>query len=299
MIDLSIIIVTFNSGKDIGACLDSIERAKDSLDIEIIVVDNASKDNTLAIINSINSQKKLISNACNAGFPRANNQAIALAKGKHIMLLNPDTIVMPGSLRALVSFMDENSQCGVCGPHLVRENGEVYGDLRPPSLSFYFLSVFGIRGLLRKYVPAKNLEVVQGSCLVFRQNLISEVGLLDENLFWCEDMDFCYRLKRKGYDVCKVSAAQVIHLSGSSARANTELVIEKQYLSKIKYFQKHKTRIETKIAISLFIFQAAMRYMKWLSIGIAHPSQDAGVRSKTFERLISEMFVLLWQRHHN
>jgi GT2 family glycosyltransferase len=195
--------------------------------------------------------------------------------------------------------MDKDNLCGVCGPVLVSETGKVYRDLRPPSVPYYLMSVFGMEGLLRKQLPAKSLEVVQGACLVLRQNLISEVGLLDENLFWCEDMDFCYRVKQKGYKVCKVSAAQVIHLSGSSARTNAELVIEKQYLSKIKYFKKHATRIETKMAISLYIYQAAMRFIKWSSIGIIHPSQDARVRSITFGRLIREMFVLLWERDQN
>ena len=293
MYDLSIIVVTYNSAKDIGPCLDSIRATKQGLNVETFVVDNASKDSTVEMVRVKYPWVHLIANRLNVGFPAGNNQAIRQADGRYLMLLNPDTVVLHGALQTIVAFMDARTECGVCGPTLVDAEGNVAYHLRRPSFRYYLALVLGLHRFLRQQLPPRSLEIVSGACLVLRKNLVTEVGVLDENLFWCEDVDYCVRAIDAGYRVCCVEDARVVHLQGQSAVSNIGLVLEKQYMSKLRYFKKHGRERILRPILVLFLFQSTLRILRWQWRAWFRPTEEACLRTKVLKRLAREMLRML------
>ena len=294
MFDLSIIIVTYNSAKDIGPCLDSIKRTKGNLDIEVLVVDNASKDKTIKIIQDHYRYVCLIRNDYNAGFPAANNQAIIKAEGRYILLLNPDTLVSLGVLEQLVSFMDETPACGVCGPQLIDGQHLPAPDLPKLTPMRCIINSLSLGFLRQKRFSCNAQECISGACLLFRSELIETVGLLDENLFWTEDVDFCVRAAKQGYNICKIPETVVIHYIGHSGQSNIGLMIEKQYVSKLKYFRKHRSSLFSLWLVAfIFLLQVLMRLTKWSAINLWSPDKHSTERIRTLKRLVREIPIAL------
>ncbi len=287
--ELSIIIVTYNSAHEIGACLDSVRREGGELALEVMVVDNASRDVTVELIRRDYPWVTLIANTHNAGFPGANNQAIALATGRYLVLLNPDTIVLPNALHALVRFMDAETRCGVCGPVQEDEQGVVYPDLRDITLMRMLVEASGLQGLFPRNLPAHRQEAVSGACLVMRQALVAQLGVLDEALFWCEDVEYCRRIRDAGLQVCIVADAHIVHIGGQSAKSNIGLVLEKQYTSKIGYLNKHCSARERRAFRRFFRLELLLRYLKWSLMARFRPSEEAQLRKDTLYRLYREM----------
>ena len=290
MQSLSIIIVTYNSANDILPCLDSIYRTKETLEVEIYVVDNASHDVTTELVQSQYPNVSLIINRVNAGFPGANNQAIRLAKSDYILLLNPDTIVRPGALQEMVTFMDKHQQCGICGPILEDENGREANTLRKPTLFISLVDFLGLRCLLRKRLPSDQIEIVSGACLMFRKELIANVGLLDERMHSYEDADYCVRVSNIGCSIKEVPMARVLHLEGRSARSNVRFIIKKQILSSYLYYKKHSSPSVALIQISLLCTQILIRYVKWAGIGLLQPSEEGNERIRAFKESLMYLF---------
>lgn len=266
MFDLSIIIVTYNSANDIKACIDSIENTKEHLSIEIYVVDNASKDATVDMVRMLYPHVHVIANLSNQGFSTANNQAIEKAKGDFILLLNPDTVVMSGALQRMLDFMNQNKNCGVCGPRLLNADGTPAGDLHGPTFSYSLLSLLHIDRFFAKKMTAMNQDAVSGAAMLFRKSIVSEVGLLDPELFWCEDYDFCTRVRHYGKKVCIVSDAHIVHLIGQSVKSNYKVAIKASYVSRVRYARKYYTEFETFFITCTYILSAFLRTFKWCCV---------------------------------
>ena len=287
--DLTIIIVTYNSAKDIGPCLDSIFQTKGSVNLDVFVVDNKSKDQTLDVVRNGFPQVRAIALDDNIGFPAANNKVLPLASSRYVMLLNPDTLVMPKALSTLVDFMYQTPDCGVCGPTLLDKSGIPWPDLKKPSIVSILLNTLQLAGFYRKSRLKKNVEAISGACLVLRRSLIEEVGLLDKDLFWCEDVDYCLRVKSKGYRVCAVRKSQVIHFVGRSAKTNIGLVIENQFTSRLRFFKKNSSPMRTKAAWIILSVQALLRLAKWELISCLHLSPEADPRVRALHKALREM----------
>jgi len=299
MPDLSIVIVTYNSAGCIRPCLESIDQTRGGLSIEQFVVDNASRDDTSQIVEEHAPEVTLIRNTVNAGFPAANNQALTLARGRYILLLNPDTIVAAEAFQAMVSFMDENPDCGVCGPTLIRADGTEQVDLRPPSGLFVVLQSLAVLRLWRQpsRLPDHRVEVVSGACLMFRRELLSTVGMLDPDLFWCEDMDFCVRVRRAGFRVCPVRAARVIHLEGQSAASNIGLKTYVINASLIGFAQKNAPRLDRYAILGSLPAQVLVRAVLWGVIARVRPSKEASARRDALLRVLRALPTLLRRSH--
>ncbi len=288
-VDVSIIIVTYNSARDIIPCLNSIAMQKGACAVELFVVDNASLDNTIEVVKTQFSDVNLIANEDNRGFPAANNQAIAVSSGRYIMLLNPDTILLPQALQAMVAFMDQEKKYGICGPVLQDEDGVLYPDLRDITLKRLTINLFRLDHIFREDLPKQSQEAVYGACLVLRRELITQIGMLNEELFWCEDIDYCRRARDYGYQICIVPAARVVHIGGQSAKTNIGLMLEKQYTSKISYLKEHSSPLERSAISLIMIGSLLMRYLKWLVISVITPSEEATIRKRTFLMLLSKI----------
>lgn len=263
--DLSIIIVNWNSGKLLSGCLSSIYKSNKNLSFEIFVVDNSSSDRSLTCLEKF-LKVKLIENEKNLGFAKANNKAIRKSKGRYILLLNPDTILLEGSTGDMISYMCKNSDIGVLGCRLLNPDKTVqpscHAFLTLPHVFFEVSQLnvlfpknkFFIRTLsfLNKFFPklfvnysTPNMPVgvdsVMGSCYMIRKEALRKTGLLDENFFlYHEEMELSYRMWKKGFKVMFYPYASVIHYGRHSTRQVPNIVYFERCKSILHFFKKHK-----------------------------------------------------------
>lgn len=253
--DLSIIIVSWNTQDLLKKCLDSIYRYQAGLSLEILVVDNNSIDGTVAMIKDEYLQVKLIANNKNLGFARANNQAIKLATGEYILLLNPDTEILPNSLETTVKFMADHPHCGALGARLLNHDQTLQPSVRNfPTFWPIFLMLIKAPKIFKHLKPIEHylktdfnynklqpVDQIMGAFMLIPKKVFSDIGLLDERFFiWFEEVDLCQRIKKSGQQVIYNPAVAVIHHGGSSFRQTA--VVKKQWLffiSALKYFLKY------------------------------------------------------------
>lgn len=253
---VSVLIVTYNSGDEIAECLKSL-LASTGICLEVIVVDNASTDNTCEIVSRFGAVL-LIPNLLNYGFPKANNLGIAKSSGDFILLLNPDTIVPSNSVSKLVGYLQAHPRCGIVGPQLVDGSGVHAPDLiplRPLPLPLNYL---------RKPRSLGTVECVSGAAMLFRKSLVEKIGFLDETLFWCEDADYCQRASLNGYSVDIDRSSKIVHLGQRSGNRNKAIMIEKSYTSKVGYLTKYYSVFWVKSSIVMFLVEILLRLTKWL-----------------------------------
>ncbi len=224
MKDLSIVTLTYNSANQIGNLLDSISKSKDKLTKEIIVVDNASQDDTLKVIARHPSQPRLITLSSNLGFSKGVNRGIKQSTGDYILLLNPDTQIIGNCLQTMVDFARSVSPLGAVAPRLLDPSGV------PQASAFHFPSIknaikrdfFNVKSAFGKYLPTQNkdrLEVAVMAALLIPRSTLDTVGLLDERFFlYYEDVEFCRRLWRHRLPIYYLKSAKVKHVHGASGK---------------------------------------------------------------------------------
>ncbi len=293
MIDVSIVVVTYNSEADIAECLQSIGATAGSLSVEIFVVDNHSLDRTIDVVRGLGGSVRLIANAQNAGFPVANNQAIPLAAGRYIMLLNPDTVVLPGAIETIVRHLDEHPDCGVCGPRLIDASGAGAPELFAPGILQAITRYGRLTRHQHRFLDKKNL-VLSGACLVFRRELVSEVGLLDPRLFWAEDSDFCMRARRAGYGVQRVLNATVMHKAGQSAKSDIERTLYAQNANYIRMIRLNYESYERAVLISVRLIEIVLRALKYSVVAAFTSRGDAQQRAAGLRRAMRDAPAILF-----
>ena len=248
---LAIIIVTFNSTKEIDKCLQSLIGHTDPFPTTITVVDNASTDGTPDHIRQKYPSVQVIEAGGNVGFSRANNIGIRATASDYVLLINPDTEAPPGAIQTLVRGLASHQDAAVGGARLLSDTGF-------PELSWgYPISpwvelkrmVFSrlyrrkIRRIVRRMDrlsrQAREVAWVSGACMVIRRPDLEAVGLLDEQFFmYTEDVDLCMQMAKRGRKVLYVAAAEVLHYRGRSAPHNPELERLRQE-SHLAYYRKH------------------------------------------------------------
>ncbi len=293
MRDISIIIVTYNCLDVVIGCLNSIAKTKGELDIEIFLIDNASSDGTVDVVMQRFSYINVIANEHNLGFPVANNQAINVCSGRYILLLNPDTVLSVGALQSMFQFMNHDPEYAICGPRLIDRNGCAFEDLRQLTLSVYAMHTLGLRKLLKKHPKPEHVNVVSGACLMIRHSVIDDIGVLDEDLFWCEDMDYCFRATKAGHRVGIIPSISVLHLHGQSARKNVSMVTEKQYTSKLRFFLKHEPKWKAGVVLFLSIFELKVRLLKWQIYFIVKQTKESSERKACYKMIIDMLPKIL------
>jgi N-acetylglucosaminyl-diphospho-decaprenol L-rhamnosyltransferase len=228
--DLSVVIVTWNSARFIAPCLDAL-RANTHRRTECLVVDNASGDDTVQIIRRHYPWVTLLEPGRNLGFAAANNLALRRATGRYLLLLNPDTEVQPGALDAMAGLLDRRPTAGAVGARLLNSDGTLqFSTYRLPTATTLAWEYF-LRDLRRpddpragRYAAAdysveRPVEGLLGACLMVRRQAAEQVGFLDERfVLYCEEVDWCIRLRRAGWDLWYTPAATVLHHSGQSAK---------------------------------------------------------------------------------
>ncbi len=226
---LSIVIVNWNSKELLKNCLSSLREYHDLRDINVIVVDNASRDGSTEMIEASFPEVRVIHSGGNVGFGKANNMAIKTAPTPYILLLNPDTTVFPDTIKQMTGFMDSNPSVGGLGCRMVFPTGET----QPIGLQWFpsplteFLGLVLVSDktfhLLRNIIPYKDpdssgyVSKLYGGCLLIRKAVFDQIGYFDEQFFmYGEDVDLCRRITDAGWKLYYLSSAKIIHLCGGA-----------------------------------------------------------------------------------
>ncbi len=282
--DLSIIIVSWNVRELLLACLSALPAAiGETLSYEIIVVDNASSDGTVAAVEAACPEVKIIANRDNMGFTAGNNQGLAEAQGRYVLFLNPDTQPLPGSIAELVRFLESSPDVGIVGPRLW------YGDGRPqpsrrrfPTLPILFTESTIIQHycpnlpLFKRFVMAdqpddtpQEVDWLVGAALLARREVIAQIGPWDEAFFmYSEELDWCKRAKEAGWRIAYNPAAEIIHFEGKSSEQAVARRDIAFFSSRIHYTRKYYGRGWAESLrwwlLATFVFQWLREAGKWL-----------------------------------
>ena len=255
MIDLSILIVSWNVADLLVTCIETILAGQGDLTFEIIVVDSASRDNTVAVLRERFPQVTVLAQSENVGYTRGNNIALAAAGGRYHFLLNPDTEIMGDALPVLVRYMDAHPEVGIVGPHTYNSDRVTTQSTRrrfpTPLIGFVestWLQPHAPKHLLDYYyvidgtpeTATREVDWVQGSALLARREVYAQIGGLDEGyVMYSEELDWCKRAKDAGWKVVYLGDAHIVHHGGKS----TEQMVARSHIyfqqSKIRYFRKY------------------------------------------------------------
>ena len=224
--DLSIVIVSWNVRDLLKDCLGSLCNSIDGLGFEVFVVDNASSDGSADMVRREFPDVGLIANSDNVGFGRANNLAVKMSRSRHILFLNPDTLVPEGSIEEMVRFLDRHPSVGMVGPELTDGRGRLLFNWS--RLSFRGVAEFAVEGLAAALSRAGSVILfgqpydvkwLTGACWLVRRDVINETGPFDENLFmYGEEPDFCHRVRNAGWEIYFLRYVRIVHYKGQSAK---------------------------------------------------------------------------------
>ena len=282
MVDLSVVVVSWNVRDLLRQCLNSILDTRSPLLVEVVVVDNASTDDSVEMVRAEFPSVCLITNTENRGFPAANNQGIAVAQGRYVLLLNSDAEVVGEALATMVAYADTHTDVGVIGPQLLNPDGSVQSSRRrfPTVATAFFESTWlepyaPLRMLERYYVlnqpddATLDVDWVKGAALMARWEAIEQVGPMDEGFFmYSEELDWCRRFREAGWRVVYLPTAQVIHHEGKSS----EQVVASRHIyfqtSKVRYFRKYHGRVVAEalrcFLLGNYVWQLGLEGAKWL-----------------------------------
>lgn len=254
-VTLSIIIVNWNVWDDLHECLNSIYASSFPEEMEVLLVDNASSDRSVVNTQSAFPAVKIISNSINVGFPKANNQALAVATGEFVLYLNPDTVVMPDTLYRCVSYLRSQKDIGLLGCKVLYPDGRIQYECARnfPSLeamvweALYFHLLFPKNHHFGKtlmgywdHQDSRDIPCLIGAFMMGRRSLLQNLGGLDETVFmFFEDIDLCYRVKKGGWRIYYLSDVQIVHKSGRSQKKYSGSLVSANADAFYMFFKKH------------------------------------------------------------
>lgn len=252
---LSVIIVNYNVQYFLENCLNSVYNSSKDIDFEVIVVDNNSVDGSLQMMAEKFPQTTLIANKDNRGFSVANNQAIKIAKGEYVLLLNPDTVVEENTFKVCCDFFDRHSKAGGLGVKMLDGKGKFLPEskrgLPTPAVAFY--KIFGLSALFPKSEKFgqyhlghlskeenHEIEILSGAFMMMRKSVLDEIGLLDESFFmYGEDIDLSYRITQAGFSNHYLADTQIIHYKGESTKKSSINYVFVFYRAMAIFAKKH------------------------------------------------------------
>lgn len=273
--DISIIIVNYNVKYFLKQALLSVEKALEGLEGEVFVVDNDSSDDSSEMVKKHFPAIRLIENKENVGFAKANNQAIAKAKGKYVLLLNPDTVLQEDTLRKSINFMEQHPDCGGLGIKMIDGSGQFLPESKrgfpTPAASFFKLSGISSFFPQSKYFNSyylghlseeqnQEVDVLAGAYMMMPKKVLEEVGYLDETYFmYGEDIDLSYRIQNAGYENYYLADSSIIHYKGESTKRNSIKYVRIFFKAMIIFAKKHFTG--RKATAFIFLLNVAI-YLK-------------------------------------
>jgi GT2 family glycosyltransferase len=300
-VDVSVLIVNWNTSDLLRSCLQSVYSRVLGISYEVIVVDNGSTDGSQEMVACDFPNARLIRNSENRGFAAANNQAIRLAAGRHLLLLNSDAAVEAGSVERMAFFLDGNAAVGVVGGRLRHPDGTFQSSFADfPGLGGELMLLTGLsRWLLPPSYPsypearsmhAREVEWVGGAYMMVRRKATETVGLLDEDYFmYAEEMDWCLRMHEGGWKVWYLPEAEATHWLGGSAQRVPERRRLQIYWSKWLFLRKHGGEVRALLFRHAVRAISLVKLIGWTVTGIA---ADNSRRQRTREHVASYRFLL-------
>ncbi|MCC7201179.1 MAG: glycosyltransferase family 2 protein [Nitrospirae bacterium] len=270
--ELSILIVNWNTKEFLEGCLQSIYGSVKNISFEVIVVDNNSGDGSAEMVRKNFPEARLIENKDNAGFARGNNQAYAFSKGKTIGVLNPDTIIYPGTFEKMVAYLNSHAGVGAVSCKFLNPDGSLQRQYyrRFPTISTVFFRYTGLgqridtrffRGKAlssffysdKTFEQTEKIEQPGATCLVMRRSLIEKTGLFDEQFpILFNDVDLCKRIWDAGYEIHVLSDAHITHYGGANiGKMPGEEFSRIAFDGVLNYFRKHRGWIRSAIVYIL------------------------------------------------
>lgn len=295
MIDLSIGIVTYNGKALLAQCLESMDRAGSAVSYEVIVVDNASTDGTCEWLQTAHPRARLVRNDQNRGIAVGNNQCLQAAQGRYVLLLNNDTLVLPGALDRLVAFGEAHPDAGAVGGRLLNPDGTFQASFFDfPSLWSEFLHATRLWALFNRHYPShgdcvdiREVDWICSASLLVRRAAAEQVGGVDEDfIMYSDETDLQYRMRQQGWKVYYLPEVATIHLGGQSAShwRRRRLI----YRGKLLFFQKHYGPWKTAIVRLMFAAASLIKIFVW---GVAWLAP--GLRERAQDEINSDREVLL------
>jgi GT2 family glycosyltransferase len=289
-IDISVVIVGWNARHYLELCLESVAKAPPRRSMELLVVDNASTDGSVEMIEAKFPWVKLIKSSENLGFAKGNNVAIRQCHGRYIALVNPDVIVFPGCLDALADFLDENPKVGNVGPRVLNPDMSMQSTCRRfPTLWNNFCSTTRLERAFKGsrffsgehmfYFPHDRtlpVDVLVGCFSMIRREAFDTVGLLDEGLFmYGDDVDWCRRARKAGWQVVFYPGGQAIHDRGKITAPYPVRFAVAQQRSVLHYWKKHHSFLGVLGIRSIMLFHHMLRYTIAVLSGLARSQGSA------------------------
>ncbi len=277
---ISVILISYNTAQLSVEALNSLFASVGDFELDVFVVDNASKDDSLSVIKNAFPNINLIANKINVGFGRANNQVLPLIKGDYVLLLNTDAFVQPDTLAKTVTYMQEHANCGVLGVRLVGRDNE-----QQPSCRYFPtpFNLFAQRMGLHRFLPnlkmvddinwnpaiTQNCDWVPGCYYLVRKAVIDQVGLFDAKYFlYSEEVDHCFAVKKAGWQVTYFAQTSVIHLGGESAKSDGTISNGGKQLSVLQaeseliYFRKNHGLLTAMLSVAMIMFGDLLQFIK-------------------------------------
>ncbi len=281
-------------------CLQSIFQQTRELDFEAIIVDNASTDGSREMLAIEFPQVQVVCNDSNRGFAAANNQGIRLARGKYVLLLNSDTVILDRAIQKAVEYIAEHPQARIVGCKLLNGDGSLQPSCRSfPSLwhlfseaSFFYL-IFKHTRLFGEYYmshfdhnSARRVDFVTGAFMLVKREVFEKVGLFDETYFmYTEETDFCYRAAQQGFQVYFTPSAQIIHYGGGSTETR-QSYLDQIHLSQILFIRKHFRGARKYFGVLLKQIGLALRVPAYGLIGLLISNRGLRQKSLSYARVL-------------
>lgn len=303
-VDLSIIIISFNTEGLTRECIFSVVKNSKGLTFEIIVIDNDSKDGSLTMLEAISekySNVRLIKNRTNLGFGQANNQGMKVSRGRYLLLLNSDTLVKNNVLGEMVAWMDKNPKVGISTCALKFPSGAVQGTggyfptlPRVVTWMTFLDDLPGLGGLIKPFHPMhglspldkneaffkarREMDWITGAFFMIRRSAFDDVGYFDKDYFmYVEEVDYCYRTKVAGWEIWYLPKWSIVHYGGASSTAEFPLINEVKGLK--TFYRKHRPAWQLGI---LRLFMKAGALLRIFVFGLLKGPKAALTYAKIF-----------------
>jgi GT2 family glycosyltransferase len=252
---ISIIIVNYNTEKLLKGCLESVYASANGTPLDIWVVDNSSRDNSVSMVKSQFPTVQVLENPSNVGFSKANNMVISRSRSEYILLLNPDTLVIGDAIERMLRFMNKHPEVGIAGCKVLNRDGTLQLACRrsipTPKAAFFRLTGLSLLFPKSKVIAQYNMtykspdethevDAVSGAFLMIRRKVVEQIGLLDERFFmYGEELDWCLRAKRAGWAVMYHPDARIVHYKGESTKYNSRKATIEFYRAMYLFHKKH------------------------------------------------------------
>ncbi len=301
MLDLSIIIVNWNTRELLAKCLRCVDDTVKKIRYETFVVDNHSTDGSPDMVRRDFPHVKLIANTENVCFARANNQAIREAQGRYVLLLNSDAFVKENTLDYMVEFMDAHPDAGMSGCKLLYEDGRLQPSCATyPTLLTETVIALGLDKLFPQsqvfgqyqmtnwdYSDTRTVDVIMGAFMLVRGDAIPKIGMLDEAFFmYSEEVDWCYRFQKAGWKIYFCPDVETVHLWGGSSKAVKVETLIRLYRARTQFFRKHYGWVSSFIFKTILMLNALLRVGPGAVYYLTRGNPDSRQKHTAFRQLL-------------